>query len=47
MGLEFAQKMAKRTTAEIVVLEDVSHWWPVQAPDRAAEALEAFWAKQS
>jgi pimeloyl-ACP methyl ester carboxylesterase len=47
MGLEFAQKMAARTKAEIVVLEDVSHWWPVQAPDRAAEALETFWAKHS
>jgi pimeloyl-ACP methyl ester carboxylesterase len=44
MGLEYAQRMAGRTKAEIVVLEDVGHWWPLQAPDRAAEALEAFWA---
>lgn len=47
MGLEYAQKMAKRTSAEMVVLDDVSHWWPVQAPDRAAAALEAFWAKHA
>jgi pimeloyl-ACP methyl ester carboxylesterase len=46
MGLEFAQRMAKRTNAQIVVLEDVGHWWPLQAPDRAAEALEAFWGAQ-
>lgn len=47
MGLEYAQRMAKRTKAEIVVLDEVSHWWPVQAPDRAAEALEAFWGRQA
>jgi pimeloyl-ACP methyl ester carboxylesterase len=46
MGLEFAQRMAARTKAQIIVLEDVGHWWPLQAPDRAAEALEAFWAAQ-
>jgi pimeloyl-ACP methyl ester carboxylesterase len=46
MGLEFAQRLAARTKAEIVVFEDVGHWWPLQAPDRAAEALEAFWASQ-
>jgi pimeloyl-ACP methyl ester carboxylesterase len=45
MGIEYAQRMAKRTKAEMVVLDDVSHWWPVQAPDRAAEALEAFWGR--
>jgi pimeloyl-ACP methyl ester carboxylesterase len=46
MGLEYAQRMAARVKAEIVVLEDVGHWWPLQAPDRAAEALEAFWKAQ-
>jgi len=44
MGLEYAQRLAARTKAEIVVLEDVGHWWPVQGAERAAEALEAFWA---
>jgi pimeloyl-ACP methyl ester carboxylesterase len=47
MALEYANKMAARTKSEMVVLDDVSHWWPVQAPDRAAEALEAFWAKHA
>jgi pimeloyl-ACP methyl ester carboxylesterase len=47
MAIDYAKRLAARTKAEMVVLEDVSHWWPVQAPDRAAEALEAFWAKQS
>jgi pimeloyl-ACP methyl ester carboxylesterase len=45
MPVDIARKMASRAKAEMIVLEDVSHWWPLQAPDRAAAALEAFWAK--
>jgi pimeloyl-ACP methyl ester carboxylesterase len=47
MALEYARRLADRTKAQMVVLEDVGHWWPLQAPDRAAEALEKFWNGQS
>lgn len=44
MGVEFAKRMARRTRAKFVLLENTSHWWPVQRPAEAAAALERFWA---
>ena len=43
MQVEFARRMAKRTGAELVVLPG-GHWWPVQFPKEAAQALERLWA---
>ncbi len=43
MGAEFGRRMAQRTRAEFVLLEDTSHWWPLQRPAEAAAALEEFW----
>ena len=45
MQLNFAEKMAKRVGAELLALEDTSHWWPIQRPKEAAAALESLWAQ--
>lgn len=47
MQMEFAEKMAKRSGARLVVFEDCRHWWPLQRPKETAEALEQFWAGSS
>jgi pimeloyl-ACP methyl ester carboxylesterase len=44
MAVTFAEGLAKETGANLVKLEGVGHWWPVQAPDKAAAALEKHWA---
>jgi pimeloyl-ACP methyl ester carboxylesterase len=43
MALEFAERMAKRTGAELVTFPG-GHWWPVQFPKETAEVLERAWA---
>jgi hypothetical protein len=40
------QTMSAGTNAGMIVPEDASPGWPLQAPDRAAEALEAFWGRR-
>lgn len=44
MGVEFAKRMAQRTRAGFALLEDTSHWWPLQRPAEAASALKRLWA---
>ena len=44
MGMDFARRMAARTKAELVTVPG-GHWWPVQFPKEAAEALERHWAR--
>jgi pimeloyl-ACP methyl ester carboxylesterase len=39
----FAERMAKRTGARLVVLEGTGHWWPAQRPEEVAAALEGLW----
>ena len=36
---------AEQAGAHVAYLDGVEHWWPVQAPEAAAEALQAFWAR--
>ena len=45
MQVEFARRMAQRSGAELVLL-DSGHWWPLQRPKEAAQALERFWGRQ-
>lgn len=43
----FAERLAARTGAELVLLQPCGHWWPVERPADAAAALERLWARQS
>ena len=42
--LEWAERLADRMSAELVVLE-CGHWWPYERPQETAEALTRLWAK--
>ena len=42
--LEWAERLADRMSAELVVLE-CGHWWPYESPRETAEALTRLWAK--
>jgi pimeloyl-ACP methyl ester carboxylesterase len=44
MQVSFARRLAERTGAELIVLNDCGHWWPVQRPQETAQALERFWS---
>lgn len=37
------RRAAERAGARTEVLEGLGHWWMVEAPDRGAEVLTAFW----
>lgn len=37
------RRTAARAGARTVVLEGLGHWWMLEAPDRGAQALTAFW----
>jgi pimeloyl-ACP methyl ester carboxylesterase len=41
-GEALARRSAARFGAEVVVLEGLGHWWMLQDPPRAAQALGAF-----
>ena len=41
----FAERLAARVRAELVLFEGCGHWWPLERPAEAAAALETFWAK--
>jgi pimeloyl-ACP methyl ester carboxylesterase len=41
--LEWAERLAERMRAELVVLE-CGHWWPYERPRETAEALQRLWA---
>ena len=38
------RRSAERAGAKLQVLPDLGHWWMTQDPDRAAHALNRFWA---
>jgi pimeloyl-ACP methyl ester carboxylesterase len=40
--LEWAERLAERMRAELVVLE-CGHWWPFERPSETAEALGRLW----
>jgi len=42
--VEFAERLARRVNAELLVFENCGHWWPSQRPVEVAQALERFWA---
>lgn len=39
-----AERTAAACGANVVHLDRVGHWWPLQAPERGAETLSKFWA---
>jgi pimeloyl-ACP methyl ester carboxylesterase len=41
--LEWAERLAERMTAELVVLE-CGHWWPYERPRETADALLQLWS---
>lgn len=44
-GPAYAERLAERVGAELLVLEGCGHWWPVERPVEVADALELFWAR--
>lgn len=40
----FAERLARRVNAELLIFDNCGHWWPSQRPVEAAQALERFWA---
>jgi len=44
MSTDFHRRLATRTGAELVTLPG-GHWWPVELPKEAAEALDRHWAR--
>jgi pimeloyl-ACP methyl ester carboxylesterase len=41
--VEMRHTMAARAGADAVELPGLNHWWMLEAPDRSAQTLEAFW----
>ena len=41
---EYSRDVAERAEARTAELDGVGHWWMLQDPDQAAEALVAFWS---
>jgi len=39
-----AERLARRTGAQLVELPDAGHWWMLEDPGAAAAALSQFWA---
>ncbi|QXC59916.1 alpha/beta hydrolase [Aquihabitans sp. G128] len=39
-----AQRLADRTIAEMATLPGAGHWWMLDSPDVAAEAIQRFWS---
>lgn len=39
-----ARKMAEKLGAKAVILEGGGHWWPLDSAEKAADALNQFWA---
>ena len=42
-----AQRLASRTGAQVATLRGAGHWWMLESPADAAEALQTFWAQQA
>ena len=47
VGPEFAERMAARLGARVVVLDGCHHWWPLARPDEVATELQALWSSGS
>ena len=45
--VRFAERLARRADAELLVFDDCGHWWPSQRPVEVAKALERFWATRA
>jgi pimeloyl-ACP methyl ester carboxylesterase len=43
----FAERLARRVNAELLIFDNCGHWWPSQRPVEAAQALERFWATRA
>lgn len=41
---DFGERMALRTGANFVSLQNCSHWWQLERPDEVTAQLEKFWA---
>ena len=39
-----AERLARRTGAQLVELPEAGHWWMLECPREAAAALESFWS---
>ena len=42
-----SRRAAELVGAQVAILEGAGHWWPLDSPGPAAEALEKFWASLS
>ncbi len=42
-----SQRLADRTGAELLPLAEAGHWWMLDSPDMAADALQRFWSSLS
>ncbi|CAN5523730.1 alpha/beta hydrolase [soil metagenome] len=40
-------RLAARTGATVATLPGAGHWWMLDSPDAAAQALESFWSSRS
>ena len=40
----FGARLAERTRARFVLLNECAHWWQLERPDDVAQTLEALWA---
>lgn len=41
---EYSYEVADRAEAQTAPLEGLGHWWMLEDPDQAAEALDGFWS---
>lgn len=39
-----SREAAARIGAQVAILEGAGHWWPLDSPDAASDALQKFWA---
>lgn len=44
-NVERSRGAASALGAELAVIEDGGHWWPLDSPEEAAEVLQSFWAR--
>ncbi len=44
--LEYSYAVAERAGAETATFDGLGHWWMLEDPDQAAEALDAFWREK-
>jgi pimeloyl-ACP methyl ester carboxylesterase len=42
--LDRSRSIGRQLGADVAVLEGAGHWWPLQAAQEGAQALESFWA---